>query len=490
MLGLCSLSLLAFPVSSVFAEDTNAWKSQGVSGGNSSTAESVLNQAKGQSGNAKGTQKKDGEKGITMRGVVRDKDGEPLPGVSVVVKGTHTAVITNKRGEFSLPKSSKGIVVLRFSFIGMKTKEVMYRYQERPIVVVMEDDAMEMKEVVVTGYQTINKTRMTGAVEVVTSKDIANKGFTSVGEVLRGTLPGVTTRNTSGKPGDLPEIRIRGLNSLYGSKSPTWIVDGVPFYGDINDLIPEDIESITVLKDAAATAIYGAEAANGVIVVQRKQGREGTPYVRVASTFSIEQAPKSKLDLMNSEEKIAFERSVYEDFPNQAVGGRVITLLRDADLGKITHEAAEAEISRLSTINTNWYDVIFRKPFSHNHNISFSGGTRKTQYYASLSTQQRKGLVPSNKYTSWNAMLRLSHQFNKRVSFSFNSSTSVTKNEDSSSGVSILSYATFANPYERPYDENGNYEYDRSYSYALSTLKDGYKSDFNILNSLLKISQA
>lgn len=151
--------------------------------------------------------------------------------------------------------------------------------------ITLKENVAEVEEVVVTGYQTINKTRMTGAVEVVTAKDIANKGYVSVGDVLRGSLAGVSTRNTSGKLGALPEIRIRGLNSLYGDMDPTWIVDGVPFEGDLNDLIPEDIESITVLKDAAATAIYGSQAANGVIVVKRKQGREGMPMIRVTSSF-------------------------------------------------------------------------------------------------------------------------------------------------------------------------------------------------------------
>ena len=527
-----NLLLLLIPASSVFAKSTYSQVTQEIFSVKSGTIESIFKQIKGQSNYdffyntaivdvkehvdlnlKKGTldeilkqalgskydyslkdnyilvfqkkvQKSEEVKKITIRGIVKDKDGEALAGASVILKGTTVGMATNAKGEFALTVTDNGPIVLQVSFIGMKTKDVLYTPQEKPIVVVLEDDAKQVEEVIVTGYQTINKTRMTGAVEVVTAKDIANKGFTSVGEVLRGTLAGVNTRNTSGKPGALPEIRIRGLNSLYGDMSPTWIVDGVPFSGNLNDLVPEDIESITVLKDAAATAIYGSEAANGIIVVKRKQGREATPSIRVASTFSFESAPKSKLDLMNSEEKIAFERSVYEDFPNQAVGGRVITLLKNADLGKITREEAEAEIARLSKINTNWYDVIFRKPFSHNHNISFSGGMNKTQFYASLSAQQRKGLIPSNKYTSWNAMLRLSYQFNPRVYFSFNISSAIRKDEDSNSGVGILKYATFANPYERPYDDEGNYEYDRSYNYQLSTLKDGYRSDFNILKEL------
>ena len=140
-------------------------------------------------------------------------------------------------------------------------------------------------------------------------------------------------------------------------------MDGVPFNGNLNDLVPEDIESITVLKDAAATAIYGSQAANGVIVVKRKRGHVGTPSIHVTSSFEFQTAPRLKLKMMNTEEKIAFERSVYEDFPNYSGGGRVITLLRDAGMGKITHTEAEAEIRRLSQINTDWYDEVLRKPF-------------------------------------------------------------------------------------------------------------------------------
>lgn len=424
-------------------------------------------------------------KSIILMGYVKDEKKEPMPGVTVRLEGLSVGTATDIDGWFSLKLPvAKGKLV--FSCVGFQKYEMEFSETmlNDTLQITLKENVAEVEEVVVTGYQTINKTRMTGAVEVVTAKDIANKGYVSVGDVLRGSLAGVSTRNTSGKLGALPEIRIRGLNSLYGDMDPTWIVDGVPFEGDLNDLIPEDIESITVLKDAAATAIYGSQAANGVIVVKRKQGREGMPMIRVTSSFSMESAPKSKLDLMNSEEKIAFERSVYEDFPNQAVGGRVIMLLKNADMGKITHQEVEAEIARLSKINTDWFDVIFRTPFSHNHNISFSGGSEKTKYYASLSLQERHGVVPSNDYRNWSAMLRLSHDFNKRLYFSLNLSSNMKKNKDSDAGVDILHYATFANPYERPYDEEGNMEFDRSYSYQLSSLKDGYESDFNILNEI------
>lgn len=421
-------------------------------------------------------------KGV-VTGRVTDEEGSPLPGVTVRLKGAPYGTTTDVNGRFRLPVPDGKEHALLFSFVGMVTREVVCKDGENEIVL-EENVAMLEEATVTTGYQTIDKTRMTGAVETVNSRQIANKGFASVGDILRGAMSGVSSRLTSGKPGALPEIRIRGLNSLYGDMNPIWVVDGVLFNGNVNDLIPEDIESITVLKDAAATAIYGSQAANGVIVVTRKRGQVGSPYIRVTSSFDFQTAPHPKMKMMNTAEKIAFERSVFEDFPNFSGGGRVTTLLRDANRGKISLADAEAEIERLSKINTDWYDEVLRKPFSHNHNISFSGGSDKTTYYASVGIRQSKGLVPTNNYRNWSAMLRLSHEFNKRFSLSFDLSTNIRRDEDSDAGVSVFSYVTFANPYERPYDEEGNMEYDRSYSSARSSLKDGYANDFNIFNEL------
>lgn len=420
---------------------------------------------------------------VELKGVVKDEQGELLPGVSIVLKGTTVGTATDVKGEFKLLVPKSVVPMLKFSFIGMQTVEVEWTKNKKELVL-HENVAMMEEVTVTTGYQTIEKKRMTGAVDVVTAREIENKGYVSVGDVLRGAMAGVSTRNVSGKPGTLPEVRIRGLNSLYGSMEPMWIVDGAPFYGSLNDIEPEDIESITVLKDAAATAIYGSQAANGVIVIKRKRGSEGQAAIRVTANFSIEAAPKNKLDLMNSEEKIAFERSIYEDFPNITSGGRVTTLLRNADIGKITRAEAEAEIERLSKINTNWFDVIFQTAFSQNHSISLSGGTEKNQYYASLSYRRTEGVVPTNIYENWGGYLRFTQQFNDWCKINFDISSTVRTDKDSEMSVNPLRYATYANPYERPYDEEGNLEYDRSYTSELSSLKDGYKYDFNIVDEM------
>ncbi|MFR7808030.1 MAG: SusC/RagA family TonB-linked outer membrane protein [Butyricimonas faecihominis] len=420
-------------------------------------------------------------KKVTIKGVVKDKKGELLPGVSVLLKGTTIGVATDVKGEFTLVIPEQEKIVLMFTFIGMKTKTIEYKKQEKPIVVILEDDVTEMDEVVVTGYQEIKKTRMTGSVEVVTSKDIANKGYTSIEDVLKGQMAGVAVMNLSGRPGAQATIRIRGINSLTGDTDPIWIIDGMPLSGDvpeismggtefqetvltsgIGNIPPDDIESITVLKDAAATAIYGSRAANGVIVVTTKRGSVGRSYINIQASYGLSEAPSNRLTMMNTKEKIAFERGIYEDFPGLDIGGRVFQLLKDVDNGKISKVEADAEIDRLSKINTNWFDEIFRVAQTQNYSISLSGGDERTQYYGSLSYLSQEGVMPNNKYESMGASIKLTHDFNKFLRVHFDVRSTLRNDRSSASPVNPLDYATYANPYERLYDENGNYAYDRS----------------------------
>ena len=442
-------------------------------------------------------------KKIVIKGLVTDRKGESLPGVSVLLKGTTVGVATDVKGEFMLTIPAQDTIVLRFTFIGMKTKDVVYRAQEKPIVVVLEESATEVEEVIVTGYQEIKKERMTGSVEVVTSKDIVNKGYTSVEDVLKGQMAGVAVMNLSGRPGAQARIRIRGINSLTGDTNPIWIVDGMPLTGNvpevsmggtefeetvltsgIGNIPPDDIESITVLKDAAATAIYGSRAANGVIVVTTKRGTVGRSYINVQVSYGLSEAPDNRLKMMNTKEKIAFERGIYEDFPGLNVGGRVYQLLKKVDNGLLTKVEAETEIERLSKINTNWFDKIFRVAHTQNYSISLSGGNETTQYYGSLSYLSQEGVMPNNKYESMGASMKLTHDFNKFLRVHFDVRSSLRNDRSSASPVNPLDYATYANTYERLYDEEGNYDYDRSSFSELSSIRDGYRYDFNILKDL------
>ncbi len=446
-------------------------------------------------------------KEVTIKGVVKDCRGLTLPGVSVLLKGTTIGVSTNSKGEFSLTVPMQDTIILRCSFIGMKTEEVMVvKNFKEVLIITLEEEIATLNEVQVisTGYQEIDRSKMTGAVEVVTAKDIANKGYTSIDQVLKGTLAGVAAMNVSGRPGAQAQIRIRGVNSLTGDMEPIWIVDGMPLQGDlpssvgtgamdlentiltsgIGNISPDDVESITILKDAAATAIYGARAANGVIVIKTKRGRIGKSYINIQSSFAISEAPKNRLDMMNTEEKIVFEKTLYEDFPNLELNGRVTRLLRYLDEGRISQEEANTELGRLSKINTNWFDEIFRIALTHSHSITLSGGSEKTQFYSSLNYSKEQGIIPNNTYERFGASLKLTHDFNERLRIYFDLTTTLRNEQSSASAVNPLYYATFANTYEAPYDESGEYVYDRSYMPDLSMVKDGYMYDFNMLKDL------
>lgn len=439
---------------------------------------------------------------VTVKGVVKDRKGNVLPGVTVLIKGTSIGVSTDNNGEFVLKMPGQENVTLLFSFVGMKTRDVKYN-GEASLNVVMEDDVTEMDEVVVTGYQEIKKTRMTGSAETVTSKDIVNKGYRNVDDILKGQLPGVATMSLSGRPGAQAQVRIRGINSLTGDSDPMWIVDGMPMQGDvpevsmggtefqetvltsgIGNIPPDEIESITVLKDAAATAIYGARAANGVIVIKTKRGSAGKSYINVQASYGITEAPKNRLTMMNTEQKMAYERGVYEDFPGLYLSGRVQQGLRKVGNGTLLQSEFDREMERLSKINTNWFDEIFQMGQTQNHSVTLSGGDDRTQYYGSISYLSEKGVIPNNKYESMGATMKLTHDFNKWLRINMDLRTTLRNDRSSASVVNPLDYATYANPYERVYDENGDYAYDRSYYAGISAVKNGYEYDFNILKDL------
>ena len=445
------------------------------------------------------------EQKVQISGSVVDTKGQPLPGVTILLKGTTVGCVTDSEGNIRLELPMRENIVLSFSFVGMKTIEVAYSGQKE-MKVVLEEEITEMEQVNVisTGYYDIDKSKMTGAVEVVTAREIAGKGYTSIDEVLRGTLAGVSVMNVSGRPGAQAQIRIRGVNSLTGNMEPMWIVDGMPMQGNlptsvgvgatdlentvltsgIGNISPDDVESITILKDAAAAAIYGSRAANGVIVIKTKRGRVGKSYINVQSSFAISEAPKNRLEMMNSEEKIAFERSLYEDFPNATLRGRASLLYKGIDEGTISRADAMAELENMRQINTDWFDEIFRVALNHKHVVTLSGGSETTQFYSSINYSNEQGVIPNNDYKHFGATLKLTHDFNRNLRILFDVSSSLRTEKSSASAVNPLYYATFANPYERPYDENGNYAYDYSYEPELSKVKDGYMYDFNMLKDL------
>lgn len=437
-----------------------------------------------------------------VKGRVYDRRGQPLPGVSVSVKGTQLGVSTNIEGEFEMELPGKEEWIICFSFVGMERQEVAFHGQE-PMIVVMKEDRQNLDEVVVTGYQTIRKERMTGSVSVITAQKIAESGATSIDQVLRGQLPGVSVMNISGRPGEHAQIRIRGLNSISGNMDPIWIVDGMEMQGavptisvggtnlqntiftdGIGNISPEDIKSITVLKDAAASALYGARAANGVIVVETKRGTAGESYINISGNFSLSEAPVNHLDMMNTQEKIAYERAIYEDFPEFDIQGRVFQILQKAGKGIYTQEEARQEIEGLSKVETDWFDVIFQTAKSQRYNLSFSGGSPELQYYASATLGKEEGILKGNELTRLNTNIMLNYKPNRKVKLDFALKSSIGKDKIPNPVEDPFEYATYANPYEKPYNADGSYAYDRSWNGELDDMRDGYRYDYNILEDM------
>ncbi|HOI79361.1 MAG TPA: TonB-dependent receptor plug domain-containing protein, partial [Petrimonas sp.] len=234
---------------------------------------------------------------INLSGKVTQSDGNSVPGVSVAIKGTSLGTVTNIDGQFSL-KSPVGSKTLVFSFVGMKTKEVEIT-SSLVYNVVLEEDVYNLEEVVAIGYGTMKKSDLTGSVTSVESKDLTAYPATNVMKAMAGRAPGVFVQQNNSAPGGGIQVRIRGTNSISGDNNPLYVIDGFLYNGTPLILQPNDIESMEILKDASATAIYGSRAANGVVLITTKKGKVGKTKVEFESGYTI-QSPSKKMDLMNA----------------------------------------------------------------------------------------------------------------------------------------------------------------------------------------------
>lgn len=416
-----------------------------------------------------------------ISGKVTDYRDNPLPGVTIQIKGTAVGTSTNSSGVYSLPIATSDAVLI-FSFIGMKTQEIAVANKSE-INVKMTEESSNLDEVVVTGYQDIRRDRVTGSVTVITAKEIENNSFKSIDQILEGKVAGLYSYTTSGAPGTRANIRIRGDNSISGNKEPLWVVDGLPLQGGvasinvvnagniqesildhgIGNIAPTDIESITVLKDAAASAIYGARAANGVIVIKTKRGFEGKATFNYNGSFGMVEAPRIDLDFMNSSEKIDFEISLMKDFSRAWEGGLVGKIYDYYMQGRYTESQYREELDKLRKINTDWFDVIFRKAFSQSHFLSMRGGTEKTNYYASINYNGQSGILKSNSYDNLGASLEIRHKPAQNFEMNFKLNGNFRESKDHNSSIDPFKYAVFANPYEKPFNEDGSYAADFTY---------------------------
>ena len=431
----------------------------------------------------------------TITGVVKDGDfnGEPLMGATVAVgegkvtKGT----VTDINGQFTLAVQAS-VKKLTVSYMGYESRTITLKPNQNKYDVTLYSSSKGLGEVIVTGYQQIDRRKLTAAVSEVKISDETVGAVKNIDQALAGQVAGLSTVAASGAPGAPMKIRIRGTSSINGVQEPLWVLDGIPMEGneipaidnlnDIDDIYqtsiaglnPSDIDNITVLKDAAATAIYGARAANGVIVITTKKGKMGRPVVNFSTKLTYSpRASIDRLNLLNADEKVGLEldllRSGYDYRQHKGGVANILDELGEFD----TYQTggwdalslqAQERINRLRTINTDWNDILFRNVFNQEYNASISGGSENAHYYASAGYYNEQGTVKGVENNRYNITLKTDFKINKilkiGVSLFANQRKQKSYMTDTGGFTNPVYYSRMANPYFEPFDADGHYIYD------------------------------
>lgn len=367
-------------------------------------------------------------------------------GASVVVKGSTNGTITSVDGDFTLSNVAKGDII-QVSYIGYVTQEIKFNGQ--PINVTLKEDTEMLDEVVVVGYGVQKKANLTGSVASINAEALESRAVASVSAALAGTMPGVTSIQTSGAPGaQTGSITIRGKNSI-NAASPLVIVDGVP--GSMNNIDPQDIESLSVLKDAASSAIYGVQAANGVILITTKKGKKGSKAkINYSGTVSWS-SPTAKLDFLGAADyAILYNEATLNENPTAAVpySEEDIRLFRDGS-------------DPYGHPDTDWYSEVMKKSaMETQHSLSISGGSENTTYMASLAYLYQDGLSQEKNYERYNGRVNIDSKIAKWVNVGINASAYRGINNDEYEGFgSLLQYCNRISPTAPIYKEDGSYNY-------------------------------
>ena len=367
--------------------------------------------------------------------IISAEDNQPMIGVSVLEKGTTNGVITDMNGNYSITVT-KSPAILQFSYIGMQSIEKQVSTSTR-IDLTMESSAQQVDEVVVVAYGVRKKGTITGSVSTVKAEKMENVPTPSFDQALQGQAPGLTVLATSGEPSKPVTFQIRGVNSINSGTEPLFILDGIAISSsDFNTLSPNDIESISVLKDASSTSIYGARAANGVVVITTKRGRiSDAAKVTFRTQLGFSQLAQENWNLMNTEERIQYEKEV------------------GLDDGK--------DYSKLSKTNINWLDKVYNNSaFLQNYELSVSGATDKVNYFVSGGFYDQDGIAVGSTFERFNFRANVEAKANNWLKIGTNSTLAYQEVEQSDDGEYALyapiSAAHFMLPYWDPYKEDGS----------------------------------
>ncbi|MBO9632452.1 MAG: SusC/RagA family TonB-linked outer membrane protein [Chitinophagaceae bacterium] len=471
-----------------------------------------------------------------VSGVVRGSTGEPLQGASIQVKTLTGGRVTNAKGDFSFTSLPEDAILV-VSMLGYEPMEitikkikdgytaVMNNHGGAPkgsikvssgdnvfIDITLKSREAQLNDVVITGYMSVDKNKYVGAVTTVDPEKIKVAGEISIDQMLQGNVPGMLVTMPSGQVGSTPKIRVRGTSTILGNQEPLWVVDGViqrdplpmpngsgSLAGDMGELRliasnaiswlnPNDIQTITVLKDASATAIYGSQAANGVIVLTTKKPKPGQMAVNYTGSFTVGQRPRySMYDLMNSQELMQFSKEVYESRDSYTydilpIGyGGLVQKLQSKEIDQATFEK---EYRKMENMNTDWFDLLFRNAFSQNHSISLSGGTDKLSNRTSFNIQQQKGEAIGNDLLTFSATSNTTARFSEKFTVNFLLNGTVRQTDGFAYGVDPFKYAYNTSRTIPMYNDDGTlfYHYKRgTNSYSLPSK---FFYNYNIQNEL------
>ena len=391
---------------------------------------------------------------IDVNGQVTDNEGNPLPGVNIIIKGSTSGVITNLDGEYNLKVDDQNTVLV-FSYVGYQSQEISVGDQS-VINVSLQVDAVGLEEVVVIGYGTSSAKKLTTSIATLKEEQIAAQPITNIADAFTGNVSGIMVEQGSGAPGDAPIIRVRGYGSINAGSEPLYVIDGmIVTADDFNRLNPKSVESVNILKDAAAGAIYGSRAGNGVIIVTTKRG-SGKPNFSFNATIGLQQVEK-KIDVLSGPEFIQYSKDAYA-----ATGGEVPTF--SPDVG-----------------NTNWQDEIFRTGLYQNYQLSANGGNENLKYNVSLNYLGDEGILITtfeNNYSSnGNFDIKLSDKLN--LGLTYNASYIKGRSNPKLGGPGhgsggIMEDAIVEYPVIPVYLPNGDYGQQQSNNWGSPVVYGGY----------------
>jgi TonB-dependent starch-binding outer membrane protein SusC len=386
---------------------------------------------------------------VILSGSVKGAANDPLIGASILIKNTSLGTTVDVNGNFKIELDDKlKSSALVISFIGYLTQEVPIG-ERKTFDIILKEDATQLNEIVVIGYSAQEKGKITGAVNIVGEELISKLPLPSIDQALQGRAPGVVVTQNTGAPGEGVAVRIRGAGSINSGNNPLYVVDGIPTL-DINAIATQDIESITVLKDAGATAVYGSRAANGVVIVTTKSGTGSAPKIQISSQVGV-QSPSRMIDMTNANDYITiYNESATND---------------NALKNPLLHSPLITEDIRASSSNVDYLDAILQDGTLQSHSISITGGEGKTRYFISGNYFDQEGIIKSSSYNRLSGRINIDTEVKSWLKTGVNLNiTKATTNLIGSSGDgaggnggSVIRYAFFRTPPIPIYDANGGY---------------------------------